>query len=175
MHLKEGESVSVKVLLKLLTNTFFKNSRIEHRHLDVPIKVIRLLKQQVDTLEPNELFFIGEVVKKKSKRTVAYNGPKPLKPVSFDLSPLTFPKQKAILLHSLKEGECYETKDRLVVLLGMPTESCEETKGAVILRLPYIPRTGISKDLLAMNQLSRLPFEFGPDSVTPIDDTNTFH
>ena len=59
--------MSLMRLLKALTNTFFKNSRVELRHLNVPIKVIRLLKQQVDTLEPNELFFIGEVEKRNQE------------------------------------------------------------------------------------------------------------
>ena len=169
-YLKEGETVSLKLLLKPLTNTFFRNAPVEFHHLGAPIKVIRLLKQQADTLEPDELFFIGEFEKAKSERTVAYNGPKPLEPISFDLSPDTFPKQKAILLHSLKEGEHYEIKDHLAVLLGMPTEPLEATGESVLLQLAYIPRAGISKDLLAMNQISRLPFEFGPD---PIDHTDT--
>ena len=169
-HLEEAESMSLKKLLEVLTNTFFKSSPIGFLYLNAPIKVIRLLKQQADTLEPDELFFIGEVEKAKSGGTVAYDGPKPLEPFSFDLSPVTFPKQKAILLHSLKEGECYETKGHLAVLLGMPTHPLEGVKWIFTLRLPYIPRTGISKDLLAMNQLSRLPFEFGPD---PIDHTDT--
>ena len=74
------------------------------------------------------------------------------------------------MLHSLKEGECYETKDHLAVLLGMPTHPFEATGESVTLQVPYIPRTGISKDLLAMNQLSRLPFEFDPE---PTDHTDT--
>lgn len=165
-YIMGSDKMTLVQLLNALTSTSFRGSPFIYHHFDVPVKIVRLLKQPVDTLEPEEPVLIGTIDYGATKgKTVPYNGPKPLEPIKFSIPPSL--GQKVILLHSLKEGEYYETNGRSAILMGMPVDMYRGSQETIVVTIPYVPRTGVRDDLLAMDRLSNIPIEFAPNLSTP--------